>query len=440
MKAIDKAQEAEKELTIAQAKKAKKNITDKHIKNTIKLCEKKRHPIGDNLYLQTYETGKATWAVRYSYDSGKKNRPQKTIGRYGIAPKGLSLKEARKEAAKIVSLVDDGKNPKQKVRDNKEQSALTVAIFADQWLKHKSTRIENPQIPARILKKDILPIIGEISLKDVQSSDILDLVENITSSGRPTIANDALGYCKQIFKYAILRNHIRFNPAAAISQENAGGREKARTRNLRFDEIEIALQVMRENKDQFTRENYIAVCLLLALGVRKCELIAAPWSEFELEKQIWMLPEARTKRNASSINIPLPDQIMPFLKELKVRACGSDYLFPARRTSKRRGYISDDTLNHALNKLFGIPTHNQKKRKISPPNLMGEAGVTHFIIHDLRRTCRTRLSELDVQYEVKEIILNHALKGIAVVYDGWQYFDKRKDALTILAKRLEQYW
>lgn len=39
---------------------------------------------------------------------------------------------------------------------------------------------------------------------------------------------------------------------------------------------------------------------------------------------------------------------------LRIRACGSEYLFPSRRTSRRRDYVSDDTLNHALQKMFGI--------------------------------------------------------------------------------------
>jgi integrase len=436
---MSKTEESDNRLTVAQFKKKEngKYITDKHIKNTIALCDGKKHQIEDNLYLHILKSGKATWLIRYSFNGVRK---QLKLGSYDKPPRGLTLKLARDTAAKKVLLLTEGIDPKQQIKDNIKQSVFTVKVLAEQWLKWKSPRIDNPQIPERILKNDILPIIGTNSVKDIQSGDILDLVEGIFQSGRPTIANDALGYCKQLFRYAVKKNHIKFNPALAISQEDAGGKEKHRTRNLIFDEIKTVLQILRDNKDQFTRENYIAVCLLIALGVRKCELIAAPWCEFDLDNQIWMLPKERTKKDAPAINIPLPDQVMPFLKELKIRACESDYLFPARRASKRRGYISDDTLNHALGTLFGTPSHYQKNKGISPPNLMSEAGIQHFVIHDLRRTCRTRLSELDVQFEVKEICLNHVLKGLVVVYDGWQYFEKRKEALTLLAKKLEQYW
>ncbi|MBB6542903.1 hypothetical protein [Thalassotalea piscium] len=52
--------------------------------------------------------------------------------------------------------------------------------------------------------------------------------------------------------------------------------------------------------------------------------------------------------------------------------------------------------------------------------------MKHFTIHELRKTCRSRLSELDVEANVAEKCLNHAIKGVEGVYDRWGYFDKRK--------------
>jgi len=101
-----------------------------------------------------------------------------------------------------------------------------------------------------------------------------------------------------------------------------------------------------------TRENYLGIALLLILGVRKGELVAAQWSEFDFQEMVWHLPAERTKTGIQ-INIPIPEQIKPIFEELLIRANGSDYVFPSRRASKRRQYISDDTLNHALAKMFG---------------------------------------------------------------------------------------
>lgn len=148
---------------------------------------------------------------------------------------------------------------------------------------------------------------------------------------------------------------------------------------------------MRDNSHTFTRENYLAFCLLLVLGVRKGELIAAKWNEFDFDNKTWHLAMERTKTD-KAISIPLFPIIMPWFQELSIRANGAEYLFPARRASKRRGYISDDTLNHALAKLFGNDGYIKKSKK-ELPNVLGDASIEHFVVHDLRRTCRSLLAE-----------------------------------------------
>ncbi|WP_218397571.1 tyrosine-type recombinase/integrase [Alteromonas lipotrueae] len=410
-------------------------MKDSELSVIAKSKDEMKHPIDDNLYLKPLKSGKASWIFRYTFATKRK---EITLGTYGKAPRGITLKKARELASDNKANIRNGIDPKT-VR--KQSEKMTVDAIAQEWLKERRSNIENPQIPERVYRRDIQPHIGHLLIDQVTSKDIYNVVQKIKDSGRPSVANDALDHCKHIFTQAIILNTLDNNPASILKPKHAGGTEKSRTRNLEFSEIEIVLSVMRSNKGQFTRDNYIAVCLLLTLGVRKGELIAAKWSELDLNEQIWKLPEARTKKKAPGLAIGLPDKIMPFLNELKVRACGSKYLFPSRRASKRREYISDDTINHALNTLFGIPSSVQKKKGIKLPNLMQEAGIEeHFTIHDLRRTCRSRLSQLKTVSNVAEKCLNHKIKGVEGVYDQWGYFDERTEALNTLANRLAHYW
>jgi integrase len=135
---------------------------------------------------------------------------------------------------------------------------------------------------------------------------------------------------------------------------------------------------------------------------------------------------------------PLPYQCIDWLKELKIRAGKSSYVFPARRVSKRRDYISDDTLNHSLSGCFSKKKMKNGK-KIIVDGILKDIGFKHFVVHDLRRTGRTLLSELGVDPFVSERCLNHKLKGIERVYDHHDYFDKRKDALQLLADRVAPF-
>lgn len=411
-------------------------MNDSEVKLISKLKDGKKHPIDDNLYLHSLKSGKASWIFRYTF--GK--RKEMVIGAYGKAGKAISLKQAREWVADNKSNVRNGIDPKVERLKSHTSQKMTVDEVAQIWLKERKQNIKTYYIPTRVYKNEIKPFIGKHPIDVVTSRDIYDIVQRVNESGRPSVANDALDYCKQLFTTGVILNEIQNNPASALTPKHAGGTETPSSRNLSFDEIETVLQVMRDNQNKFSRDNYLAVCLLLALGVRKCELIAATWDEFDLEKGVWHVPEERTKNNSPGISIAFPEPVLVIIKEVFVRACGSEYLFPARRASQRRKYISDDTLNHALCGLFGIPTSNQKKKGIEPINLLGNAGVKYFTVHDLRRTCRSRLSQLKISSNVAEKCLNHKIKGVEGVYDQWGYFDERKEALSKLAEQLEQYW
>ena len=60
-----------------------------------------------------------------------------------------------------------------------------------------------------------------------------------------------------------------------------------------------------------------------------------------------------------------------------------------------------------------------------------------FVLHDLRRTVRTRLSSLRVVDAVSEMVIGHGRKGIQRVYDQHQYLPEMKEALDAWAARLK---
>ena len=64
--------------------------------------------------------------------------------------------------------------------------------------------------------------------------------------------------------------------------------------------------------------------------------------------------------------------------------------------------------------------------------------LEHWRNHDLRRVVRSGLSKLKVVDEVAEAVLAHSRKGIQGVYDKHDYFDEKKEALTLWAGRLSR--
>jgi integrase len=399
-------------------------MNDKQIKSFLRTGVKTRKPVGDGLYIRVQTKGLAYWEVRYTIN-GKRRFMTIEGGQYPTMP----LVAAKAEAATIKFLAKSGKDPL--AQRNRQDNGLpkTVDGLFEIWYAKLRKRIKSHANNKRHYLNEIKPIIGNLAITQVLPTDIQSILDKIVNSNRPTVANKTLICCKQLFNEACKFNFITFNPAANFKVSDAGGEEKSRDRALSEPELAIAFKVLRDNSDIFTRDNYLALALLVSLGVRKGELIAAQWQEFNFEKQDWSLPAERSK-TGTAINIPLPDDIIPWFEELHIRSCGSNYVFPSRRASKRRGYISDDTLNHALAKVLGKKVDSKKQPY---ENFLGKAGVNDFTPHDLRRTCRTLLSGLGITKDIAKKCLNHKIEGIDGTYDRYDYFEERREALTKLS-------
>ncbi|WP_211332894.1 tyrosine-type recombinase/integrase [Pseudorhodoferax soli] len=250
------------------------------------------------------------------------------------------------------------------------------------------------------------------------------MLTRIVDAGTPTVANDALRYLFRMFHFAVKRRWIDTNPASGFDLSDAGGAEKSRQRWLNRDELAALAKAMRDTRN-FGRQNELAAWLLLALCVRKMELLSAQWSSFDLERGIWSLRPSRTK-TSHAIEIPLAASVLHWLEEVKVFSGNSEYLFPARRLihmkagvprKNRFGHISPDTLNAALHRL---PLDD----------------MDHFTVHDMRRTARTHMAALGVDRFVAERALNHKVRDIEGVYNRYDYFEERKAALHLWARLL----
>ncbi len=158
------------------------------------------------------------------------------------------------------------------------------------------------------------------------------------------------------------------------------------------------------------------------------ELFSAEWRDVCLVKQYFQIYADNTK-SQKSLAIPIPDQVIPLFERLHILSNGSNYLFPARKKSTR-GYISNDTVNHTLADLFGKVISTKSASK----NVLGDAGIENFVIHDLRRTFRTLLAELGIPNEIAEKYLHHADSRIIKTYNRYEYKKERRVAHEKIAQ------
>ena len=395
-------------------------LTDVEIRNWIRAGEHfELRGDGNGLYLAFREDyAIPLWKFRYRF-AGKQR--VMTLGSY----RNVSLAKARALANEMrakVTLGHDVAGEKQerkaaaRAKIEAEKHAVTVGQLADEYFERMIlTRWKHPNIVRCRIEKDIKPNIGKLPVDEVKPMHVDAMLQAIVKRGAPTIANDVLRWTRRMFDFAIKRHLVQYNPAQAFDLSDAGGQEKPRERALSREELVALFEAMRNAKG-FSRQNELMVKLLLLTAVRKNELCAARWQEFDLDRRIWHLPGERTK-TGTAIDISLPAVAVEWLRDLERLACGSEWVLPAHKMQHRMiPHIHENTLNVALVKV---------KREMP--------GTEPFCIHDFRRTARTHLAALGVAPHVAERCLNHKLKGIEGIYNRHDYFDERRAALDLWA-------
>jgi integrase len=373
---------------------------------------------GGGLYLcYRKEMAYPMWRFRYRL-AGK--RRQMFIGSY----KKITLSEARNMAEKLnarVVLGHDVAGDKQRKKSadlaeiEAEKNRLTVSELIERYYQERvlPKRIRPEQILGHLNR--LTGYLGKMTAEDVTGKHINAMYQKDLARGYPSSTNKLREYARKVFGYAVAQHIIPHNPAQWLDISYAGGKQETRERALSREELTALFKEMAAAKG-FGRDNYLTIKLLLLLCVRKCELTKSLKSEFDLDGAVWTLEKGRTKTK-SKIDIPLPQQAIDALGELFTRSADSDYLLPARKAQHNKlPYISEVTLNVALQKI---------------------SGIDHFTIHDLRRTAKTKMQELGIDEFISERCLNHKITGMAGTYGRHDFFEERKKALQLWANYIE---
>jgi integrase len=139
------------------------------------------------------------------------------------------------------------------------------------------------------------------------------------------------------------------------------------------------------------------------------------WSEIDMDMGTWTLPAARSK-NKRAHTLPLPQMALDIIAAIP-RMVGRDQLFGQRAA-------------HGF-------THWGQGKQALDQRLAGKAG--QWRLHDLRRTCATRMADIGVQPHIIEAVLNHYgghRAGVAGVYNRSPYEREMKAALALWAEHV----
>jgi integrase len=424
----------------------------------------KRREIPDRgcpgLFLVIQPSDEKSWAVRYRSPierDGHGNRKPKKLTLGPLAGDGeacdgdpkigypLTLADARALAISELRKVRKGIDPACDLRAEKQAaraapSHLVDDVFGQFMAKHvrkkrkgtpirESTRRKTGSLLGLIPDGDDLSswkprdpksgVLAHWSRRDIATitkRDVLDLVDSMVARGAPVAANRTLSALKTAFGWSAKRDIIAASPCDHI---DAPSPETPQERQLSGQEL---VAIWRgANCIGYPYGRMIQVLMLV--GQRLDEVLAAVRSEFDFARRIWIIPGERTK-NGREHRVPLSDEVVAILEGLPKIKSKAGYLFTVS------GDVPCSNLSRWKRRLDAAAL--AELRKIDPEI----SEIVPWRQHDLRHTLKTWMQWARIPKDVRNAVQNHYDGDMDELYGHYSFEKEKRDALDRWARHL----
>ena len=350
------------------------------------------------LCLRCFAGGRKSWTYRYRADGGGRSAKIRTLG-LGTYP-ALTLDAARDAARAYAGQVAKGRDPAQERHEQRRSETATLGmLLAVGGPYERSLRarhlVKRDQVLSRLRRG-----LDRFKHVDIAKLTRRDLVDAINALDEQPGAQIELRKCVRVLlEWAV-------NGGLAPANVLAGWRapQQSRTQKLQAAARRRALShsdivaVWHAAGRHGTYGSLVRLALLT--GMRRNELATLRWDDVHDDR---IVLEAAVTKTSTRHEAPLTARMRRVLNSQPRTT--SPLVFPSNTTGRvMSGW------------------HDARVR------LIREAGVGHFTLHDLRRTCRTLMSRLGVVEHVAEFAIGHVKEALVATYDLDSQWNARCDA------------
>ena len=143
-----------------------------------------------------------------------------------------------------------------------------------------------------IVDQDLIPALGNYTLREVTSEDVRALCDKVKKRGAPSTALYVRKFVKLIYNYANLHGIKVENPAEDVDPRSIA-KVHPRDRSLSPFEIRILNRALDEITANPTLK--LGVKFVLLTMKRKTEVAHATWDEVSFQDAVWTIPKKRMK-------------------------------------------------------------------------------------------------------------------------------------------------
>lgn len=319
---------------------------------------------------------------------------RRTLGRYPV----LTLAAARQTAMALMREMEEA--------DAQDVATPTITL-AELINAYSQTHLPGLRSAAgikAILMQSALADLRARPAASIERREVIAVLDEIVATGRGHAAVNLLKNLRAMYNWGMDRDLVAANPCDRIRPPV---RTTQRDRILTDREITSVLQACGRVPAPFGD----LVRVLLHTGSRRNEAAQMRWSE--LDGAAWTLPAARSKNGRPNL-LPLPPAVMSIVTSQQKH--GED------------GFVFTTTGG-------ARPSSNFSKNLRALHEASGTSGWT---LHDLRRTARTKLSQLGVSRDVARRVVGHSGDMLDATYDHYSFAREKGDALRKLAVHLAE--
>ncbi|MDE1232178.1 integrase domain-containing protein [Vibrio aestuarianus] len=360
---------------------------------------------GDGLQLRVRTNGSRLWNFNYRHPITKK-RINMGLGAF---PE-LSLANARKKTIEARELVADGIDPKEardsKLSEMQKELEDTLLNLAKEWFERKKESVTPNYADDiwRSLELHIFPDLGTCPISKIDAQTVIKKLKPLEAKGSLETVKRLCQRLNEIMVYAVNVGKLTSNPIDKIYS----GFQKPKKKNmaaLKPNELpELMNAIANASIKKVTR--FLIEWQLHTMS-RPAEAAGAKWGEIDLENKLWIVPAERMKKRKEH-KVPLTDQTIALLEELKPISGHRDFLFPSDRDPKKP--CNSQTANMAL-KRMGFENR--------------------LVSHGLRSLASTTLNEQGFVPDDIEAALAHVDKNqVRSAYNRTDYLERRRPMMS----------
>lgn len=340
------------------------------------------------LYLQVAKGGSKSWIQRIMVNGKRKN-----IGLGGFQV--ISISKARELSLKTRLEVAEGNDPtakKLKMLSFREAMQLTLEKKRGEWTSAVVEKNWQGRLDTHVLEQ-----WGERKINTIDQIDALELLKPLYEQ-TPETGRKIRQALRSIFGLAMAKGLIDTDPAGERISKALPGRPKKKN-HAALHNGQVAEFLCKVDESDAALSVKLAVRFIVLTAARSGEVRGARWSE--IQGDAWIIPEERMKMRQEHC-VPLSKAALEVLEKARALHDG-DLIFPALRSGKE---IAESNLRNLLKKI-GMKT----------------------TIHGFRSSFRSFCASRNINREIAEAALAHAVAGVEGDYQRDDLFELRREVM-----------